>query len=259
MDTGPKIKQPRTLTLDVEVSPLIAYSWGPTWETNLIEVIEQGQIISYSAKWLDGKHITKGLIDYKGYKPGIVDDKEIIKDIWSLLNEASVLVVQNGRAFDVKYINSRFLFHKMPPPKPYDVVDTKNEAKKYLRLPSYSLDSMCDYYGIGKKEEHEGFPLWKKCMAGDRRAWKKMKSYNAHDVVLTEHFYLKLRPFMKTHPNYNLLMGTELRCRVCGNKDLMKQGRRATLGGIRQQFTCRKCNAWSSAPLKDEIVKGIIR
>jgi hypothetical protein len=38
------------------------------------------------------------------------------------------------------------------------------EAKKYLRLPSYSLDDMGDYLGLGRKMHHDGFELWKKCM-----------------------------------------------------------------------------------------------
>ena len=146
--------------------------------------MEEGQILSFSAKWLGGKHITKGWPDYKGYKKGVKNDKEIVKDLWKLLDEAEIVIVQNGRAFDVKYVNSRFLFHGLTPPSPYKVVDTKTEAKRYLRLPSYSLDSMCEYFGIGKKQEHEGFPLWTKCMAGDEKAWKRMLSYNKNDDIL---------------------------------------------------------------------------
>lgn len=233
----------KTASFDIETTPIVAHTWGPKWEANLIETIEESKVLSFSWKWEHGKIITKGWPDYKGYKKGIKDDTAIVKDIWQLFNDADVIVVQNGRAFDIKTMNSRFLKHSLTPPSPYKIVDTKTEAKKYLRLPSYSLDDICDYFGIGRKQEHEGFPLWKKCMDGDMAAWKRMLNYNKKDVVLTEKLYIKLRPWMKTHPNVGMY-ADKIVCPKCGGSKIQSRGYAVTTTMKYKRGQCLDCGGW---------------
>jgi DNA polymerase elongation subunit (family B) len=248
-----KEEVPRILVIDIETSPIIAYTWGPKWETNLIEVVQQGKIICYSAKWLNGNQVTKALPDYKGYRNGKVDDSRIIQDIHKLLDASDIVVTQNGVDFDTKYINARFVEHGLPPPSPYKNVDTKREAKKYLRMPSYSLDDMGKFFGLGEKLPHEGWTLWKKCMAGDPKAWNKMKQYNAQDVKLTEKVYLKLRPYMKTHPNvitYNSTTKAEIKemstgdCPKCGSEHTQARGYAVNATTTYGRAQCQDCGGW---------------
>jgi hypothetical protein len=237
-------KTPRILTIDIETSPIIAYSWGPKWETNLIKEIKPGMIISYSAKWLGGKQVTRGLIDYKGYKKGVVNDDRIIQDIHKLLDEADIVVGQNSKNYDVKFITTRILANGLPPPSPFKQVDTKQEAKKYLRLSSNSLEDMSTYFGIGNKLHHEGFELWEKCMAGDERAWNIMKKYNAQDVRLTEQIYLKLRPLMKTHPNVGVYTDTKGACPKCNSTNVNLRGFVYNATTKYQRARCMDCTGW---------------
>lgn len=221
----------------------------------MIEVSEQSRILSYSAKWLDGEHITKGWPDYKGYKPGKLNDKAIVKDIWNLLNECDVVVAQNGKNFDVRVVNARFVKHGLTPPSPYRVVDTKTEAKRYLRMPSNSLDDICDYFGIGRKQEHEGFPLWKKCIAGDPGAWKRMLKYNKHDVVLTEQLYLLLLPWM-THPNRGMYTD-KLVCPRCGSKKIQSRGSAVNQTTKYKRIQCQGCGGWGKLNKRETIISSI--
>ena len=232
------------ISIDIEVSPLVAYTWGPKYETNIIEVKEDARILSFSAKYLEGKQTTKGLIDYKGYRPGKLDDKKIMKDIWNILDEADIILAHNGRAFDTKTINSRFAFHEMTPPSPYKTIDTLLEARKYLKLPSYAMNDLCTYFGIGKKLEHEGFPLWKKCMEGDEKAWARMLKYNKKDVKLLEDLYLKLRPFMKTHQPVGMFTG-KVSCPTCGGTRLQSRGYAVTKVRKYRRMHCQDCGSWS--------------
>lgn len=236
-------REPKILVVDIETSPIIAYTWGPKWETNIIESIQESQILSFCAKWLNGKTIVKAITDYRGYKKGELDDSKLMADLHKLFDDADVVVTQNGNKFDIKVINSRFLKHGFQPPSPYKMVDTMLEAKKYLRLPSYSLDDMCEYFGIGRKIKHEGFGLWKKCMEGNRSAWRKMKEYNKHDVILTEEFYLKLRPFMRTHPNFSTF-SDQHSCPKCNSTNVQSRGyaRNSTTAYKRAQ--CQDCGGW---------------
>lgn len=252
-------REAKILTIDIETSPLIAYSWGPKWETNLIEILEPGQIICYSAKWLNGPQITKGLIDYPGYKANKIDDKRIMKDIYSLLDNADIVVTQNGIDFDIRYINARLVANNMPPPSPYKQIDTKKEARKITKMPSHSLDDMGKYFNLGHKLEHEGFDLWKKCISGEKKSWNLMKKYNAQDVLLTEKIYLKLRPFMKTHPNITLY-SEKPGCTVCGSEDYQKRGFYVLTSGKYQRASCNDCGHWyrygKAIPLENKKTKG---
>ena len=242
-DTNMKRHNPAIMTIDIETSPIIAYTWGPKWETNLLEVLEESKIMSFSAKLLGGKQVTKGLPDYKGYRPGVVDDAAIVKDLHKLFDTAEILVTQNGRDFDVRTINSRFLKHGMSPPSPYKIVDTKIEARKTARLPSHALEDMGAYFGLGHKMKHEGFALWTACIAGDLKAWKRMKNYNAQDVRLTEKVYLKLRPFMKTHPNVGVYSETE-DCPKCGSDNVNLRGFAYNSTTKYQRAQCQDCHGW---------------
>jgi DNA polymerase elongation subunit (family B) len=238
-----KSNEPKILFIDIETSPIVAYTWGPKWETNIIEFIDQSQILSFSAKWFGGKQITKGLIDYKNYKQNTINDVEIVKEIHSLLDEADVVVTQNGVSFDHKVINARLIKHGLMPPSPYKMVDTKVEAKRYLRLPSYALDDMGKYFDVGQKLSHEGFGLWKKCMEGDKASWNLMKKYNAQDVLLTEKVYLKIRPFMRTHPNFSTY-NDKNNCPKCGSNKVQSRGYSVNTTAMFQRAQCMNCGGW---------------
>ncbi len=239
----------KILLIDIETSPLVAYSWGPVYETNLIEVIDQSRILSFSAKWLNGKSITKGLPDYKGYKKGIIDDARICDEIHDLLNEADIVVAHNGRAYDVRMINARFLANGMNPPSPYRVIDTKTAFKRAFRLPSNSLDNICDYLGLGRKLEHEGFPLWKRCMAGEKKAWAKMLKYNRHDVVLLEQLYRRIFRWIDNHPNMGAYSEKPHTCSKCGvSGHLQSRGWNVNKVTRSPRYQCLNCGGWSSGP-----------
>ncbi len=234
----------KILFLDLETMAGEGYFWNPKWETNIIEIIEYMNIISFSAKWLDGKHITKGLPDYKGYKANSRDDKKLVQELWKLMDEADIIVAQNGKKYDFKVANVRFLYHGLTPPSPYRVVDPKVEAKKYLYLPSYSLNDICDYFGIGHKVEHEGWKLWKKCYAADKKAWARMLKYNRFDVILMHELYLKLLPFMTSHPSLGMFTD-KLVCPKCGSDRIQSRGTIKLITTEYRRVYCTNCGGWS--------------
>lgn len=235
---------PKTLILDIETSPITAYSWGPKYDTNLIEILHHGNIIAYSAKWLNGKQITKGLPDYPGYKKDVVDDRKLVKDLRNILNEAEIVVTQNGNKFDIPMINARIAKHNLSPASSFQSVDTLVSAHKAFKFPSYSLNDMCAYFGIGQKQEHEGFPLWKKCIAGDMKAWARMLKYNKHDVELTEELYLRIRPFIKKHPSWGLFKDRGDLCPRCGSNNIQARGTVRNLTTVYKRYQCSDCGGW---------------
>lgn len=183
---------PRILLFDLETTANSGFYWGKNWETSIIQNTSYGQILSYAARWLGEKTFVRGWCDFRRNK-----ELGLVKELWQLLDEADYVVAHNGRSFDIKWCNTRFSFYKMSPPSPYKIIDTKLEAKKYLYLPSNSLNNIADYFGLGCKVEHEGFPLWRKCIKGDPKAWVRMLKYNKNDVDLLAKVYAKLAPFGK--------------------------------------------------------------
>lgn len=233
---------PRTLFLDIETFSIVGNTWG-MWQQNVIKVQRWSSLCAFSAKWEGGSQVTRALPDYRGYTPYSVDDRELVMELWGLLNEADIVSGHNVDEFDIKKVNARFVKHGLPPPAPYKTVDTKKVAKRHFKFDSNSLNNLCDFLGIGRKLKHTGFDMWEDCLAGDVKAWAMMKKYNAHDVVLQREVYLALRPWMDNHPNMNLWRPGA--CPKCGANKLQSRGIARTLTREYKRFQCTACGGWS--------------
>lgn len=233
---------PKTLFIDIETFPLVVNTWG-LWQQNVINTLRWSTICACSWKWKDGKQTTKALPDYKGYKPGAVNDEKLVNELWELLDEADIVVAHNGDDFDIKKMNARFVKYGLTPPTPYKTVDTKKVAKRLFRFDSASLNNICSYLGIGKKMSTGGFELWEGCLAGDTKSWEKMKKYNAHDVRLLEEVYDRMLPWMNDHPNKGLWRPNS--CPKCGSDRLQSRGLARTITRNYRRFQCMDCGGWS--------------
>lgn len=226
----------------------LVYTWGK-YEQDVIAYQRHWYLLTFAYKWLgEKKTFVKSLPDYTLYKKDKHNDSELIKDLWKLFDEADIVVAHNGASFDVKKVNARFIKHKLKPPSPYKVVDTKLVAKRYLRMDSNKLDDLGDYFNIGRKINTGGFELWLGCEYGDKKSWKKMCDYNIQDVVLLEKVYLKMLPYMTTHPNLSLMKGDLLGCPNCGTTHVQRRGFYNTKGVRniikKQRYQCMDCGAW---------------
>lgn len=220
-------KGPSVLLIDIETQPDLVWTWG-VYQENAIAVKSHWQILSFSAEWVSGKpswykwtHLTKGLPDYKDYRPGN-HDCFIVDEIHSILNDADIVVAHNGADFDMRKLNARFIYWGMTPPKPYKIVDTRREISRVAGFSSNKLDWLAKQMGLGKKLEHEGWPLWEGCIEGKRKWWKKMKDYNRHDIILLRKLYFLLAPWIRGENLANWKEG--LVCPHCGSKDLTSRG-----------------------------------
>lgn len=216
-------KGPRIAILDIETTPEISYTWGRFKQfISQGQVIEHPYVLTYAVKFLDtGEIFSKKLTDYNVFSKDIRDDSELIKDLHVLLQEADFIVAHNGDKFDIPWITARFIKHGLPPFHPVKFIDTLRAAKKIIRVPSYSLEALCVYFNLTRKLDNDGFPLWRRCLEGDRSAFDEMQAYNIGDIQCLEDLYLTLRPYMKRHPNAALYYeGAEGRCSRCGSTNM---------------------------------------
>lgn len=239
----------KTLLFDIETRPNLGYTWEK-YETNVLAFEKQWSMISFSYKWLgDPKTYVYALPDFPLYSKDTESDKELVKKLWELLDEADIVVAHNGNKFDIKKANSRFIVHGMNPPSPYKTVDTLLLARKYFGFNSNRLNDLGTTLGLGSKTETGGFKLWIGCMSGDSRSWSKMKRYNKNDVILLEKVYLKLRPWQVNHPNVGILHDGET-CHACGSTKIQKRGYNYTKQNKYQRYVCTDCGSWSQGKLE---------
>jgi hypothetical protein len=120
-------------------------------------------------------------------EPNMRDDKKLLKRLWKLLDEADIVITQNGKSFDEKKANARFIINGLPPPKPFKHIDTKQLAKKRFCFTSNKLEYLAEALGVPfkklKLKEFPGMELWTECLKRNKRAWAEMKLYNIADVL----------------------------------------------------------------------------
>lgn len=230
-------KLPKILVLDIESAPLEAYTWGQ-WKQN----IQDGQIISnwflltWAAKWLFSDVVySDGLSSDEAINE---DDYRIVGTLREMLLRADVVIAHNGRAFDIPKINTRMVLHNYKPVKPYQQIDTLLIARKEFGFTSNKLDTLGKMFGVGEKI-HTTFELWRGCKQGDEVALDKMEVYNRQDVLLLEEVYLRMRPFIHSHPNVALFIEEgKFVCPSCGSDNLTRAGNYYT---ATSRFSSHQC------------------
>lgn len=241
--------KPKILIMDIENTPNTAYIWGLFQEITSADFIDNPwTMMCWGAKWLHEKNImSSALVDFpKEYKKNKENDKLILQKLWKLLDEADIVVGHNMKGFDTRKANARFIMNGMTPPSPYKVVDTLLVARHTFFFTSNKLADLGKYLGLGTKIDTGGFQLWKACMNGNLKAWQKMVNYCRQDIILTEKVYLKLLPYIDSHPNVGVYADDETaRCPKCGGNHIEKRGFSFTNVGKYQRFNCKDCGGWS--------------
>jgi hypothetical protein len=236
----------KILTLDIETAPFESYTWG-LWDQNigLNQIKTETNLLSFAAKWLGSPKIIYRDTSGRRNKR---DDKQLLADLWQLLDEADIVVAQNGAAFDVKRINARFVVLGFPPYSPIRVVDTKLVAKKHFAFSSNRQEWLARYLAGSDKYKHGKMEMedWIGCLAGKKASWAKMKAYNINDTIDCEKIYLKLRPWIDQHPNLGAFVAEQCPvCPNCGSKAVHSKGMRYTQASCYARYLCQDCGRWS--------------
>lgn len=234
----------RILILDIETAPNVAYVWRFFKENvGAKQVLENGYILSYAAKWLkeDG-------IYYEDLSAQ--HEADLLAKLSVLLDEADIVVAHYGDKFDLPQIQGRFLVHGLKPPSPYKTVDTKKVASKEFLFPSNSLEYLAKVLNLkvqkGAHRNFPGFELWLGVLRNDPAAWAEMKEYNIDDILVLEELYLTMRPFMRFHPNVGVYDDDHAvaLCPKCGSDHIQYRGYSHTNVGKFHRFQCNDCGGW---------------
>lgn len=253
VEVAVKVDSPKILVVDIETAPVIGYHWG-LWQQNigLNMILRNEAIISFSAKWVGEDAVMYD--DCREFFDGSaasmvneIDDKDLIENLWILLDEADIIVTQNGKKFDAKKINARFLHHGLQPPSSYKHIDTLQIAKRHFAFTSNKLEYMTDRFcKVYKKLKHgnfAGFDLWKECQLGNPLAWDEMETYNKYDVLSLEELLFILAPWSDKMPNMDMYYDDEENHCFCGITEWESDGFAYTSLSKFTRHKCTSCGA----------------
>lgn len=238
-------KTPKILLLDIETSFMKAAIWK--LYKNIITsdmLLSEWFMLSWAAKWLYSETVMSRCLNSKEALEEF--DFNILVPLWDLLDEADIIVAHNAKRFDIKRINTRFIIHDLLPPKTYKMIDTLEVIRQSFAFPSNGLGFVNNMLKIPGKMDNSGMDLWKGCVSGDTKSLREMEEYNKQDVVALEQLYLKVRPWIKSHPNTNVYTDIEVPvCASCASKSLVDSGFFTTQSGKYQQYRCLDCGSYS--------------
>lgn len=234
----------KILIVDVETAPALVWVWK-FWKENVApkQVVENPYMLSWAAKWFGDDKV---YYEDKEHQ----NEKEMLLPLAALLDEADIVVAHNAIKFDIPTMNARFLVNGIRPPSPYKVVDTLAVAKKEFRFPSNSLEYLSEALDLpikkGGHKKFPGFTLWLGVLRNDPEAWAEMKTYNVDDILTLEALYIRLRPYMRFHPNVGVFDDNIDKpvCPKCGSDHIHYRGYAHTNVGKYHRFQCNSCGGW---------------
>jgi DNA polymerase III epsilon subunit-like protein len=228
----------KRLFYDIETSFCEGHFWKPGYNQNILphQVIKHAQIICISWKW-EGED----KIHHADWGINKQCDKALLKKFIKELNKADEIVAHNGDRFDIKWIRTRALYHGIDMRHTYNSIDTLKLAKKYLRLPSNTLASICQYYGLEQKKDPGGIKTWTDIVfAKDKKAMATMLEYCDGDITSLEAVFNKFKSHMPHNLQYAVLRGDEkFHCPECGHLGVWNQTYTTKAGTTSHWMRCR--------------------
>lgn len=230
----------KILIFDLETAPMIAYTFQK-WKTNINDdfIVQDWGVLCWSAKWLFEDEVISAKLTKQELKT--VDDERIMKALWTLIDEADIIIAHNLNKFDEKKANTKFLQYGFGVPSPYQRIDTLLHLRKRFAITSNRLDYVAkNFFGIeGKLQTETG--LWKKCMQGDFEALSYMAEYCDQDVRVLEDVYLLMRAWIKPHPNLGLqALSIDACCPVCSSTESTETA--TPYRTYVNEYTAHRCN-----------------
>jgi len=252
-----KNRSAKILCLDIETSLMKFYGFSPKTEYIPHELmIEDWSILCWGAKWLFEPEIMGETVtpDEALRK----DDKRILEKMWDLLNEADIIITQNGINFDMKKLRSRFLLNGFFPFSHVQHVDTLKVSRETFGWSYNRLDALGQKFGIGKKSDME-IEDWIQCGLGSQEHITKMFEYCKRDVApLLEDVYLIMLPWMDKHPNLGLYTDHDGDvCPKCESSDLKWGLEYSTPSARWNGFRCQSCGAIGRGKGKENKLRGV--
>ena len=215
----------------------IVAGYGNKYEFHPVKTIKHQELMCYAYRWEGEKKVRyKSRHDFSSYG-------EMVEHLWSLLDEADIVVAHNGNKFDVRMANRFFVKEGLWPTSPYKQVDTLKIARRYFKFQSNSLNDLGEYLSLGSKRKITYADLEDDFMSDNpsKKTERLMREYNVQDVVLLEKIYNVLSPYDKSHPNEGDILQVNGVCPKCGSTNVHPYGSAPRRHGRVIAYRCHDC------------------
>ena len=194
------VKSDKVIVYDIETSRVKVDTWWTGKQyINHKQLRSEPTMISIAWKYI-GEDKVHSLTWDKNHC-----DKKMLTKFLEHYNSASMVIGQNNNSFDNKWISTRAAKHGLFVDRFVKSFDIYRMAKRYFRLPSFSMAYMAEYFGLTLKQSHEGMHMWDMIEYGTdaqkKEYLKKMVDYNVGDIVTTEELYMTLKPYFASVTN----------------------------------------------------------
>ncbi len=130
------------------------------------------------------------------------EEKSLLAKLTKRLESFDVVVTWNGRGFDLPFLTTRLLKHKMDPRPVLRKMhlDLNEVVKSRLRLTFTYLDHVCEFFEIKRDKGPMGLEvpqLFVKALEGDENALNIIREHCLDDLRVTREVFFKLRPLVE--------------------------------------------------------------
>lgn len=251
-------KPPKIILYDLETLPMVTATFSLYPDSiGHDNILSDWSIINACWKELGKPTIYSSAItdDKEMFKLDVNNDLVVVNKLREVFEDADIIIGHNSKKFDTRKLNTRLIYWGLDPlPSSLHQVDTLQEIRKVAAFSSNRLDYLGKtLLGEGKSETSRG--LWLRVLKGDKKAVKEMVEYCKKDVQLLEDLYLKILPYMKSHPHVGAMDGGDKNhtCPKCGSEKLVQNKVRFTAAGVKKvQRQCSECHSYTTFIYKEE-------
>lgn len=240
----------KILLIDLEVSFAEYYAYPQKYAQFLpARNIKRRQFVPCASwKWHNevSVQLASVLDDKSKFKKNYRDDSGVAKTLHKLMEKADVVVAHNGDNFDIKHINTLFIKHGLQPVPKKKSIDTLKIARQNFRFEGNGLNDLLAFFGYPAKSRT---PNWIKVAEGCEREIERTGKYCKVDVKRLEKIYVKLRPFLKRHPNVRKYKAIS-NCDCCRSRRLINKGREFDGYNFFYRIQCKECGHNNRASVK---------
>ena len=217
-----------------------------------------GIVLTFGSKFVGkGRTEVLNILDYQDTSKDLIKaERRLLIDVSERMLSADVWLGHYSTWYDLPFLNSRLLYHKLPilPPN-FSQLDTWKIAKNRLKLRNNRLVTISEFIGTRDEKNAIKPEQWLRALSGHRPSMDYIVEHNRRDVLVLEEVYNRLRPLVLDHPNKGLIDGRG-GCAVCGSKRLQRRGFHVTRTRKYRRLQCQDCGAWSKETKPIEIASA---
>lgn len=233
----------KKLFFDIETSYNVIADFSCGWNKTIgpNQILKERAVICICYKWHNEDKVHRLTWDKNQ------DDKQMLIDFIKIIETADEVIGHNSERFDIKWLRTRCLYHRIPCPSKFRSLDTLKKAKGSFNFNSNKLDYIGQFLGVGQKTDTGGLQLWiDVCQNKDVEALSKMVDYCINDVILLQDIYNEINAYIHHNTNFAVLNGLpKWCCPECTSKKVkLRKSSTTVMGVIKRHMICenRDCS-----------------